>query len=699
MKKEYCLKNERVSIALDEKGRIFSLKNILTDNEFINEKAPPDNFKLLLWTHKDEPGHRHDITYLMGKDQVPDEIDYTKTKVCFRYNSLSHKNDIYKISVEFCVKLIDDTFYFEMKIKNEQKFRIREAWYPLVGGLGGIENEDGKHSIGYVGTQDKQDDVLNMPFNKRSMYVFCVEEETKCMRYPHSTEMPWYTLCNDEQGLYVASYDKTLNLNHFRIEKTPAEGGGPVFTKWDKDVPRHLKILCGKLVTIDEGEEFDCAPFVIVPYKGSWHEAADRYRAWTDTWHKKPVRPEFLKKYTGWQHLLGKTYYNEIYHTFESAAEIAVKAKELSGINLVNFYGFDIAGAESDGSRMYPAKELGGEEGFRELCRVLHENDMKIIVFSHRHFLIDMEDDDFEKYRDFTVRDRLGGIRTEVWYKTTIESMSGYGAGVSYEGNGPICASICPYCDEWWESCLSELKNLVVMGCDGMQFDLLNDGMQICYADNHGHKPGIMPYEKFQERLAWLSSEIKKHAPEFILAGEELTDVYYQYFDLTYSRYREADLGDEVYKYTRPDIIQNVAVDAYSYHQANKAFFLGYGMGTEPYILKKNLTDFPGFAGYLGELNKIRTENAECLMLGTFMSDKDVSVSDPEVRATLYAGEHHKCLVLWNDTDCAKQIEVSVSGFNSSNVVLSEPYQKRQSIAIKDKLVMKPQGILVLTLL
>lgn len=694
MRNQYCLKNERISICLDGKGRITSLRNLITENEYINTPAPPDNFKLLLWTNRDSVGNRHDITYLMGKDQVPDEINETENSLCFRYHSLSHNQTSYDISAEFCVTLKDDMFYFSMRVENRQEFRIREAWYPLIGGLGGIEGKDGEHSIGYVSCNDVQKDVLNEAFERNSMYVFCVEEETKCLQYPITgTIMPWYALCNDDEGLYVAIYDKTLNLSHLRIEKYPPEGGGPVFTRWDKNTTRWLKILCGKLLAIDKGESFDCPPFVVAPYTGSWHEAADRYRAWIDSWHKKPVRPEFLKRYTGWQHLLGKTYYNEIYHTFQSAAEIAVKAKELSGINVVNFYGFDESGAEADGYHLTPAKDLGGEEGFRELCNILHRNDMKLIVFSHRQFLLNMEDDAFPHYREHTVRDRLGGIRTEVWYKTTIESMTGYGAGVNYEGNGPMCASICPYCDEWWETCLDELKKLVDLGCDGMQFDLLSDGMQICYAGNHGHKPGILPYEKYRERLEWLSTEIKEYAPGFILAGEELTDVYYQYFDLTYSRYRGSS-GDEIYKYARPDLIQNVAVDAYSFHQANKAFYLGYGMGTEPWVLKKNLLDVPDFAKYLGELNRIRTANAGCLMHGTFVSNKGISVSAPEIRCALYVSDSGKCAVLWNDTDSEKQFKLTVSSVSGTEAVVFAPFCAPRKISFADELHLDAQGIL-----
>lgn len=308
------------------------------------------------------------------------------------------------------------------------------------------------------------------------------------------------------------------------------------------------------------------------------------------------------------------TYLGEVYHTFEQAATVAIAVNERSGLDILNYYGHEAMGSEGDGSSMAPADELGGPEGFRRMCGELHRHGMKVVVFNHRHSLISMEDPQYAKYEPWAIKDKYGHPRQEVWWKTTIESMSHYGAGVHYEGHGPISVPICPHCDEWWETCFEEFAKLIELGLDGVQLDLLASSAQICYADNHGHKPGVMPIAVYFERLAALRAKLKAIKPDFLFIGEEFPDCYFQFMDLPYSRYR-GESGYQMFHYTFPEAMENVAVDAYAYDQANKALLLGYGMNTEMWVLKKSLLDAgPAFMDYIGSINALKRKYADYLL-------------------------------------------------------------------------------------
>src|SRR3712207_3762257 len=132
----------------------------------------------------------------------------------------------------------------------------------------------------------------------------------------------------------------------------------------------------------------------------------------------------------------------------------------------------------------------------------------------------------------------------------------------------------------------------MAMGVDGFQLDTVESADVICYAPDHGHKPGGSTTPKLLERLLWLREELKAIRPDLIFSGEEYGDWLFQVFDLPYSRYFMGS-GYQVFRYTFPETLENVMVPAYGYDQANKAFMLGLGVDTEIWGLKRSLLDCP----------------------------------------------------------------------------------------------------------
>ncbi|MED9904930.1 MAG: DUF6259 domain-containing protein [Lachnospiraceae bacterium] len=698
---EHTLRNANIQISFDSFGRICSLENIRTGTQIIQHDGEEENWKILVWGNKTNPGNKHDIDYICGKDQIPSAIKCYKDEKGIQYfeaeyDSLVCKEEYLAIRVWFCVSLKpeDEIVEFTLKIKNNQERRVREAWYPIIGGLGGFTENGEKDIVNIASADCLHKDVLRQKMPS-SYYLFCVEEETFGLIYP-SAKMGFVDLWCEHEGLYIATHDKKCNRTNFRIEKYPPENGGVARVWYPEDTPRWLRVNIGKQMIADKGDTYEGEPNVIGMHMGDWHKGADIYRNFTDSFMVVPDRPSKLKDYVGWQHLLGKTYYNEIYHTFDEAARVAVEVKNRTGIDVLNIYGSDIYGAEGDGFSMQPADELGGAEGFRRMCKTLHENGMKVIFFTHRQFVLNMEDEHYKHYKPWTVKDRLGNPRVEVWYKTTMESMSYYGAGTYYEGNGPMCTTICPYCDEWWDTCLDEFKKLMELGLDGVQMDMLTDGAQICYATNHGHPAGEHPMQKYYERLTWLRQELRKINPEFIVCGEEYPDNFYQYIDIPYSRYRN-DNGINVFRYTYPEVVENVAVDAYAYDQVNKALYLGYGMNSETWLLKRNLLLAPTFMDYIGEVISFRRKYRQFLMDGRFRDTYGAKVTG-EVTWSVFKCPEGMAVVLWNNHDATAVCSVKPDDENYKTGIFWLPEQEETDIRLDKAIEIPPHraGVIIL---
>ncbi|MCZ7545696.1 MAG: hypothetical protein M5R40_20235 [Anaerolineae bacterium] len=355
------LENDKLRISFDDKGRIIALRSKVTGTEFLTYPGLEENWRIMVLTGG------HPVYYIWGKDQTPAEVSRTATGVTFHYRGLAGKEQHYAIDVDFTASLVDDEARFDLKIVNGHDQRIREAWYPILGGFQGFEEAGQAQMVHLAKSRTLARDILHRGLPGHE-YLFVVEGETAQYYYP-GEQMQWIDLYSQEQGLYVSCDDKSLTTTVFRLEKYPPEHGSTgapwvsELALFPEDTPRWMRIMVGKLTAIDPGETWQSPPAVIWPHAGDWHTAAKHYRAWADTWMKWPQRAAWLKDYVGWQHIVGKTYLNEVYHTFDDYIRVMEEAQQKSGVDTLMVYGHTEIGCEGSDYTMTPAANLGGPEG------------------------------------------------------------------------------------------------------------------------------------------------------------------------------------------------------------------------------------------------------------------------------------------------------------------------------------------------
>jgi len=208
----YELRNGNIGIGFDVSGRIVSLLNPRTGTELIQHCGMEENWKFLLWGNKKNAGNKHDIDYIRGKDQSPADISlktdsFGNQKITIYYKRLIHKGETFDIEVTFAATLPKDAeiVEFTLDIANNVPRRIREAWYPVIGGLGGFEEKGEKGVVHFATPGCLAEDVLRrgMPW---SDYIFCIEEETLSWHYPGSAA-GFIDLWCEREGLYIAPMD------------------------------------------------------------------------------------------------------------------------------------------------------------------------------------------------------------------------------------------------------------------------------------------------------------------------------------------------------------------------------------------------------------------------------------------------------------------------------------------------------------
>jgi hypothetical protein len=682
------LENDHLFLSLDAIGCVTSFVNKRTGTEYLTYPGLADNWKILVL------GEGYPVYYILGKEQQPAAVEQEGARVTFRYRGLTRGDTRYNIDLDFTAFLEDEEARFQVSVRNGHTSRIREVWYPILGGFQGFQEAGEQQIVHLAKSRTLARDILHRGL-PGAEYLFVVDDETAHYTYPWD-QMQWIDLFCETEGLYVSSDDTSFTTTVFRLEKHPPEAGAtasphvPELHLFPPDTPRWLRITVGKLVTIDPGEEWHAPPATFWPHQGDWHAAADHYRAWTRTWMVEPERPSWLSDYVGWQHIVGKTYLGEIYHTFDDFVEVMVEAQKRTGVDVLMLYGHTQIGCEGSDYDLSPAEDLGGEEAFRRMCDELHKRGMKVMVMTHRQSAIAMELPEYKRFEKWAIKDRRGETRKEVWWKTTIESLMANIWG-HFEATGPIWARICPYCDEWWESFLEELKKLMALGLDGVQLDTISTEGLFCYATDHGHKPGAGQMDKLVERLAWLRREVRAINPEFMLCGEEIQDWLFQYLDLPYSRYRLNE-GYQVFRYTFPETKENVAVAAYSYDQANKSFMLGMGMDIEVWGLKKSVLACPELADYIGDIVKIRRAQPDYLINGRYIDTLRVKV-EGNVRYGVHEGPQGLAVVLWNQTDERHTCQVSFDQADLQKGLLYLPGATETEVALPCAVTVEPHRV------
>jgi uncharacterized protein DUF6259 len=684
------LENENLYLDFDEWGHIIAFQNKATGTSFLTYPGLENNWKLLVL------GEGHPVYYIHGREQKPVGMKRFQNGVTFSYRKLVAQGITYNIDLDFSAYLAGDEARFEVTVANHHTHRIREVWYPILGGFEGFELDGQKHRVDLALSRTLAPDILHKGL-PNAEYLFVVEGETAHYVYPNNMQMQWIDLFCAHEGLYISSDDKSLQTTVFRLEKYPPEAGssGLPFEEpclYPPDTPRWMNMAIGRLTAIDPGEEWQSAPGVFWPHKGDWHVAAKHYRAWADTWITRPERPKWLKEYVGWQHIIGKTYLGEIYYRFDDYLDIMKKAQTTCGVDTLMLYGHTNIGCEGSDYDISPAVDMGGKEGFRQLCDVMHHHNMKVMVFTHRQSAINMDLPEYKRFEKWAITDRLGRPRTEVWWKTTIESLMQTPRG-HYEATGPVWARVCPHCDEWWDGFLSEIKSLMELGLDGIQLDTIGVEGEFCYASNHGHKPGTGQMLKLAERLDWLRRELRAINPEFMVCGEEYGDWLSQYLDVPLSRYRVEE-GNEVYRFTFPDNMENCAVSAYGYHQANKSLLLGMGMMFEIVGIKKTILECPELADYCGQIVKIRRAFSDYLINGRFMDTLQAEVSGAP-RYSVFEGPRGLAAVLWNHTHDAQPCTLAFAQSNLKRGTLCQPYTEWQQVDLPLRLTLQPESVAV----
>ncbi len=675
--KRKTISNRFLSLSTDEKGRIVSLKNKATKTELITHPSVAEAWRMIV------PTGRHTIDTVLGSDQTPRSIEVVRDKekqsIVIAYDRIRASRSL-RVNATFTLTLEHDAqeITARVELENLSDLPLDEVEFPIIGGLGGFPAR-GRRTMELVAATYEGElygDVLNdgLPDTGRESDQFVREHDT-AMFEARRRKGVWLDLYGKRQGLYVALHPDAEVLFALKLEKYPKDVPPPPTHFYPKGTPRWLKVFGLHVPRLAPGERWTSQPVVIMPHKGDWHTGADRYSAFYHEDLKLAEPPAWMNDFTGWTEILGKTYLGEVFHDFAACADEVARDSEVTGFNLVFYYGHTTLGAEGADFDNAPAPDLGGEDGFRRMLDTLHARGVHVMLLDHVHRFVNR---DLPEYRrlgleQYAVLDEEGHLRTNRWWKETFLSCR------RLEGPTPVWVEMCPLCPPWRQYYLEHVEKMAARGVDGLELDCFDS--TACFNPAHDHAPGASTLDARIDLVRTARKLAKDINPEFAIIGETMLPEAREVLDGYYSC-RFGHENGRIYCYLFPEIRQQtVRTGNDAYDQVNKALMLGLSPNTEIWGLRKTtLAACPELARYIGTLNRFRRKHAPILLHGTFRDTLGATVKGDVLYSVLEGPNGTKALILRNPNRATARATATLRRVAGKRLLLWHPSRGERAV-------------------
>ena len=490
------IENRKVSLAVDGRGRIVSLRNKSTGTELITYPEAAEAWRMVI------PTGRHTREFVLGSQETPAGIEVERKRgqqsIVMTYNTIKTGQGNLPLKATFTLTLESDgQILATAQLDNRSQATIEELEFPVVGGLGGFEARGTKTLNMVVGSDNGvfYNDVLHwgFPHTGRESDQFVRYHETAMFEpqtvegggFEGARERGWLDLWNARQGIYFAYLADDPHDFGWKLEHYPKGQPNPPAHYYPAGTPRWLRLWGVHVPQLAPGGKWTSQPVIIMPHRGDWHAGADHYSAYRHNEVKAASTPPWMDDFCGWTEIIGKTYLGEVFHDYAHCADEIVKDKNVTGLDMVFYYGHSKIGAEGADFDHLPAPDLGGDEGFRKMLEKLHANGIRIILLDHFHRWVNQ---DVPQYKDlglerYAILDKDGRMRIDRWWKETFLSCR------KLEGPTPVWVEMCPTCQEWRDFYMQHIESMIKLGVDGVEMDTFGSTPRR-YNPAHKHPAG-----------------------------------------------------------------------------------------------------------------------------------------------------------------------------------------------------------------
>ncbi len=626
--KDYTLKNDKVQITLDEKGRLISLKNMETGRDYAG--------KGYLWRlYYERPGFKENE--ISAGMQASPKVSKQGNTITLVYPSVTHADTTVNVGLKFTVSLEPEMVRFSSEISNNQPHTIvRELHYPLIQDM--VLPEDYKLFLTHTGGQ-----VYDNPKALIEKYSMAKPYSTPGQRF---RQMPaayptrattagcsgnmaanCFAWWNDNEGLYLGSHDPKFQDTGHSLRLYP--DGNRKFTRLETGFQKFPHVFCG--------ETWVNTANVIAPYTGTWHKTSDLYKDWAKTWWEHRDSPEWVKKMKGWHRIIFKSQYGEYHFRYADLNDRIKKAGESVGCNVVFPFGWWQEGMDNGNPDYSPNMEEGGDEAWKKAIADYKASGGKILMY-YNGKLIDRESDFYKqgKAKDIAYHDNTGAELTEQYRFTGNGSFLG-----AYDAR-TFCVADTRNA-EWRDKLIQMADRARNLGANSVFYDQLGYAEAVTNWDcsREFPVPNHCVIADKARTLKQIRDHNAKHDPEFALGTEWLTDATANYCDYIHIYQVTAGPNSFIdwFRYTFPEVVvsdREIRDDNDIPRRVNNTLLKGLRNDIEIYRCRGLIDETPVYQAYLAKVNAIKDKYADLLLAGTYRDTQGFSSTNPDVEARAF---------------------------------------------------------------
>ena len=630
----FTLQNEWIRFSVDSRGRLAGLANLVTGREY----AGNGGIWRIIFSHGIvlEEAAEAENAAQVEVDQQDDSIRITWSRPDSDFGPVDFR-------VVVTARLDGCAVRFDARVENHAPGTVlREFQFPLLKNLRLTPLTELFWS--HLGGRRITDLAAHFADN----HTRYMGQDNKAVEfstlYPGIAGMNCYIFGEPTQSLLVASYDPEFrNTLHLMRQRG-----------------REVDATLVKYPFLNPGESCEITGYELAVPSGDWHTAADRYRAWCDTWMKVPDKPASIRDSNGWHRLIMRHQYGKQFFHYRDLPRILQSGLE-AGIDTLFMFGWHAGGHDS----CYPEYEFAEEEGgFEELRKQIADFQKKggHVILYYNGQLIDTNTDFYREVgRRIAVKLASGREYMETY------PFGGDGTALRWFGN-KVFVTACPACSEWHAHLKKLIDRAIELGCDGVFFDQLGSPSRPCFDPSHGHRVPFMDVFKTKAAMiAELRDYIKSRRPEMSFGIEWFNDVTGQHVDYIHNITGGTDPGAflEFSRYLFPEIIisdRDIRDDTDIERRVNHALRLGLHSDVEIYRCRALIDETPRYKAYLTVADAFRARNREFLRDGRFRDICGASCSTPALEYSVFDTSGTRGVILTQSSESVVTARITVPG-------------------------------------
>lgn len=620
--------NDQIFFSLSPDGRSFELGFPGEDPTFTGNRGLFDMMVAL--------GNRHE----WGIDPEAQSAAVSKEGASFvaRYANIQHAGSAHDVTLELRFTLDGPAVACEATIENRSALTLEELWFPWVGPFRSLSAKPA-------------DDTLILPdgFGRRvrNPEAYIAQKHTgymapdqkrvlSCSFYPGGwMTMNWFGFYGGGKALGLLSLDKTFQTTGLNLARdTPTGMLSAGFVRYP---------------FLKQGT-WKSPKSLIRLHRSDWHDDARAYRQWANgAWWSQTPRPQWVDRMHGWQRIILKHQYGEIFYRFSDLVDVFEGGMRY-GIKTLLVFGW-FKGGHDNGYPNYAADdELGGDAGLRNAIAEIQRRGGRVMLYANGH-LIDVDTDYY----------RTTGKR--ICLKTS--QGSEYREAYKFAGDGTYLRNFgarefvgaCQSTPEWRQKLIEIGQTMASFKPDCLFFDQMGGVTPyLCFDSAHPHPgPAFAQGPGKDGNLAAMRQALINGHPEQAFGTELVSDCLNRHVDFVHvSNFGAAPVPDacpEVFRYTFPEILcscREIRDERDYERRMNWAFLYGWRYDVEIWRCRGDLRQAPKYGAYLGKLNALRDRWPDLLMTGTFVDEEFFGRSGQAFLAKGYTNGKRHAIVIWN---------------------------------------------------